>query len=516
MIDHSPDGIYIHVDDTIMFANPTVARWFGFQNPDDMVGRSDLSLYIQEDQERIVELRRQYDDETRPIWHKLRCLRADGSQFVVETLGLHLLWNNSAARLIVVRDLTERLATEQQLYHAQRMDALGKMTGGIAHEFNNFLTVISGFAHMAQRDPSDAKRVASCLAEVMKATKVASALTQRMLAFGRKNEAAFEIVSIGGQLADVRSMLTPMLGDKVRLRVEANDDGAQVQIDRHQFTQAVLNMAINAMHAMPDGGDLSIVCAVTELDQAAARRNPDAKPGRYVVTSVSDTGTGIEPDVLGHIFEPFFTTKKSAEGTGLGLSVVYGLVKAAGGFIDVESTMGEGTCFRIFLPEVESARREPAVPEAVRRRGVGCGTILVAEDKPSVLALAQMALEEAGYDVVPAANGRDALAAFEAAPDRIDLLLTDVAMPEMNGPELADRLRARHADLKVVFMSGHAEFDDAGDLASTAGPCSCPSRSIPTICAPRSAPCSYAGDGRQVRCALAAQPGEPRRRGDTL
>ncbi|MBT5111196.1 MAG: PAS domain S-box protein [Rhodospirillaceae bacterium] len=357
-------------------------------------------------------------------------------------------------------DLTEQKRLEEHIRQSQRLESLGQLTGGVAHEFNNLLTVIGGYSRMANRDLENSDRVGQCLEEIIKASEQAATLTSQMLAFGRKQELKPKVVSVATILRELRSMLDPLIADNIDLKIDDIDDTLYAMVDPNQFSQALLNMAINGGQAMPNGGDLFIGCHIVETDGKMSAQYPEMEKGRYVATYVRDTGTGIDAATQRHIFEPFFTTKETGEGTGLGLSMVHGMIKQAGGTIDVKSQIGEGTTFTIYLPVVDDHEsNDEASPQSVTD-ATGVGTILIVDDKESVRALAGMTLEDLGYTVLMAKDGAHAAEVFEAQPGRIDLLLTDLDMPGMNGHDLARKLLALRPDLKIIFMSGHGPGGD--------------------------------------------------------
>jgi PAS domain S-box-containing protein len=352
-------------------------------------------------------------------------------------------------------EVTERKRLQEQLGHAQKMEAIGQLTGGVAHDFNNLLTVIMSSADfllegLAANDPRrpDAE-------EVKLAADRAAALIRQLLAFSRKQVLLPTTLDLNGVVIGVEKMLRRLIGEDIEIRTIAAADLGTVRADVSQIEQVILNLAVNARDAMPEGGTLSLETANVELAEGEVPERFAMKPGRYVMLAVSDTGCGMDLATQRRIFEPFFTTKGREKGTGLGLSTSYGIVKQSGGYIWVYSEPGQGTVFKIYLPRVDGcvewvARRPRS--EDVR----GTETILVVEDDAEVRGAAQRILESNGYTVLAACNGTQAVQMFERQP-AIDMLLTDVVMPGPSGPELASRLKQRREDLKVLFVSGYAD-----------------------------------------------------------
>ncbi len=394
---------------------------------------------------------------------ELEALRRDGSTFPIElSLGV-TDGQDGPTHVAFVRDITARKQTQEQIHHSQKMDALGQLTGGVAHEFNNLLTAISGFSEMARRNPADADHVDHCLTEVVNASTQAAELTKQMLAFARKQELDPRIVKVGDIIESIRSMLRPLIGPNINLTLDAGAGPACAKVDPSQLKTAVMNLAINACHAMPDGGDLSIKTWVTEADERLASRFSADRGRRYVALSASDTGSGIERKVLERIFEPFFTTREEGKGTGLGLAMVHGMAEQAGGFVDVESTVDAGTTFTIYLPlcdEPQAEEKARAYASTGRGPAERC-TILIAEDRAPVRELARATLVQAGYEVLTAEDGEMAADIYRERDGKVDLLLTDVIMPKKEGPELALELLADNSNLKVVYMSGFISHDQA-------------------------------------------------------
>jgi len=356
----------------------------------------------------------------------------------------------------VARDVTERKLLEAQLRHAQKMEAVGRLAGGLAHDFNNLLTGVIGYAEFLLEDmgPHDSRRHE--IQQIARAGRLAAGLTRQLLAFSRGQMRQPVVFDLNAAIVDLAKFLPRLLGEDVEMKFAAASEPAYVKVDPIAIKQVIMNLAINARDAMPGGGTLTIETANVELDEAGAARHADVKPGSYVMLAVSDTGTGMDPETRARIFEPFFTTKEQDVGTGLGLSTAYGIIKQSGGHIDVDTAIGKGTTFRIYLPRSRRGPGAASPQEAVPEVRGGSETILVVEDEEVVRGLARRALERYGYRVLVAADGEQALRLARQHPGRIHLLLADVVMPRISGPELAARLADFRPGIRVLFMSGHA------------------------------------------------------------
>jgi PAS domain S-box-containing protein len=359
---------------------------------------------------------------------------------------------HTGRHLCIARDITDRRLVEERLAQAARIESVGRLAGGIAHDFNNLLTAILGYTELllAHRRPDDPER--EDLEEIHKAGQRASALTQQLLAFGRKQLLQPREVDLNLTLSGLKPMLRRVLREDITLVVEAADTPALVTIDPHQIEQAVLNLVLNSRDALPMGGAIQVDVALVSLspdDMPADRRDA---PGTYVRLRVIDNGTGISDDVRAHLFEPFFTTKELGKGTGLGLASVYGIVHQSGGFIVVDSPPSGGTVFTLYFPTIGVKTQEsgPAI-------GSGRETILLVEDEDAVRVVIGALLRRHGYHVIEAATPRGALEIFPHHADAIELLLTDIVMPDMNGPALAQRLVSVKPGLRILFISGYAD-----------------------------------------------------------
>ena len=350
-----------------------------------------------------------------------------------------------------VQDITERRALEARLLAAQKLESIGRLAGGVAHDFNNMLTAIIGNAAFAATTESMAE-VRPLLAEIRTAAERSAALTAQLLAFARRQAVEPTVLDPNAVIQRLEALLRRLLGDRIRFSLSLAAKGA-VRIGESQLEQVVLNLITNARDALVQGGSVRLETFDTVLEQADADNHADMRPGRYVAVVVSDTGPGIEPEHLPHLFEPFFTTREA--GTGLGLSTCYGIVKQCGGHITAESTLGVGSTFRVCLPEVEAEGPQEVAPPASARDNAGPGRVLLVEDEPSVRDVIARILAANHYRVVVAATALEALMLAEREGP-FDLLLADVVMPDIEGPELARRLRARHPDLRVLFISGYA------------------------------------------------------------
>jgi two-component system, cell cycle sensor histidine kinase and response regulator CckA len=367
----------------------------------------------------------------------------------------------------MAEDVTEQKQLEDQLRQSQKLEAIGRLAGGVAHDFNNMLTAIAGYTAFALEHSDAGSPLRADLDEISKATDRATLLTRQLLAFSRKQVLQPELLNLNGIVVELESMLRPLIGEDVVLTTKLDPALGPIEADPGQLHQVVMNLVVNARDAMPAGGALSIETAnadvVDEGDGSIA-------PGRYVTLTVRDAGEGIDEETLSQIFEPFFTTKESDKGTGLGLATVYGIVKQSGGYVAVESELGVGSEFTIYLRRVDDARQprpELAAAAAPAPQPAAGKTVLVVEDEDVVRGLVRQVLEGAGFEVLVARDGEEAFAL--AAERHVDVLLSDLMMPNLGGQEVAERLRASHPELKVVFMSGYAESGLFSDGALPAG-----------------------------------------------
>jgi len=354
-------------------------------------------------------------------------------------------------------DITERKALEMQLLQAQKMEAVGLLAGGVAHDFNNVLTAIAGYAELLREDlPGDDARRGD-LEEILRATDRAAALTRQLLAFSRRQVLAPRVLDLNTVVASVDNMLRRLIGADVALRTALASDLGAVRADPGQLEQVIMNLVVNARDAMPRGGKLTIETANAELDESYALEHPAVVAGPFVMLAVSDSGVGMDAATQARIFEPFFTTKEKGKGTGLGLATVYGIVKQSGGNIWLYSEPGRGTTFKIYLPRVDQPLELPAPTPASRETPRGTETVLLVEDDEAVRTLARKMLASHGYTVLAAPSGADALelAASHAGP--IHLLVTDVVLPGMSGRELAARFQSVRPGLKVLYTSGYTD-----------------------------------------------------------
>jgi PAS domain S-box-containing protein len=389
----------------------------------------------------------------------LRHRRKDGSLIDVEVLAHPVTFAGRSARLVLAKDVTERLRLEQQLRQAQKMEAVGRLAGGVAHDFNNILTAILGSAELLIQDLPEGHEHRIDAEEIRRAAQRAADLTRQLLAFSRQQVLAPKVLDVNAVVQGVERMLRRLIGENIELRTTLARDLGAVRADPSQLEQVILNLAVNARDAMPQGGKLTIETAHADLDEDYAPAT--AGTGRHVLLAVSDTGTGMDEATRAHLFEPFYTTKEIGRGTGLGLATVYGVVKQSGGHIWVYSEPGHGSTFKIYLPTVAESPEPVVTAEqlAVREAAGGTETILLVEDEQIVRSLARRVLIQQGYTVLDAPAGPEALALSDAHTGEIHLLLTDVVMPGIGGRELARRFAARRPDAGVLYLSGYS--DDA-------------------------------------------------------
>jgi two-component system, cell cycle sensor histidine kinase and response regulator CckA len=370
--------------------------------------------------------------------------------------------------LLIAEDVTDQLRLEGQLRQAQKMEAVGRLAAGIAHEFNNVLTVIQGHAELVRSVPTDARMVAESGGRISQASQRAAALTRELLAFSRKQPVQFKAVNLSAVVRASQKLLSQLLGEHYELQLECADASLMTLADPGCLEQVLINLAVNARDAMPGGGLIRVTTSEITVANAQAARNPDARPGRFVCLTVTDTGLGMNRETLSRIFDPFFTTKDVGKGTGLGLSIIHGIVRQHRGWIEVASEVGCGSSFTVLLPV--TAGEEPAVPPADVSLGVlsRCGhgeVVLVVEDEPNVRDLARATLERGGYMVLDAADGQAALEAWEHTTTPIAVLVTDMVLPRgLSGGKLIQLLQARDPNLRVICISGYGSETIRDDL----------------------------------------------------
>jgi PAS domain S-box-containing protein len=459
VVESAPEGILVERDTRIVYANSTALSLFGASSP-ELIGRNVPDLAKPQDREEIRERSALSVSGTAVPPVERIFLRMDGTPFPVEVSATPIEYDRQPASLVFLRDIKERKqaeaekrALEGQLLQVQKMESLGRLAGGVAHDFNNHLTVIAGYCDMllASLKPSLGREEVE---EIRAAGQRAGTLTQQLLAFGRRQIAERKPLDLNELVAESGNMLGRLIGEQIQIVTSLDPALGLVVADRGQMAQVLMNLVINARDAMPSGGRILLETRNIDVDENF-RPSKEASPGRYVLLSVADTGSGMSEEVLKHIFEPFFTTKGVGLGTGLGLSTVYGTVKQSGGWIRAESQVGEGSRFLIYLPRVAAAAvvaERPAAPPEVTG---GEETVLVAEDQPEVRRLALRILKSNGYRLLEASSGPEALELSRRHAGPIHLLLTDVVMPEMTGRELAGRLRESRPNIKVLYVSGY-------------------------------------------------------------
>jgi len=443
----------------IVLANHRAEEMFNYTR-EELLGAPIEMLLPESKREGHEQHRQKYfgQPRVRPmgIGMELSGLKRCGIEFPVEVSLSSIHTPDGVFAIAFVTDISQRKLLEEQLVHAQKMEAVGRLAGGVAHDFNNMLTVISGYNRMILDElrPDDPLR--DYAEEIARAAGRAGAITKQLLVFSRRQMLEPRIITVNAIISQIEKMLLRLLGEDIQLTLDLQEDVANIKADPNQLEQAIVNLAVNARDAMPSGGQIFLQSANVRLDENYVKTHLGVQPGDYVMIAMTDTGHGMDAKTRQRIFEPFFTTKERGKGTGLGLSSVYGMVKQSGGDIWVYSEPGRGTTFKLYFPQVLGAAESP-VRQAERVEAPASATVLVVEDEQAVRELTVRMLQRLGYSVLSATSGREAIEVSNSFAGRISFLVTDVVMPEMSGGQVADAILATRPDIKVLFLSGYTE-----------------------------------------------------------
>ncbi|HYJ46250.1 MAG TPA: PAS domain S-box protein, partial [Pyrinomonadaceae bacterium] len=460
IFENAVEGIYQSAPNgRFVSANPALARILGYESTEELIEqRSKVSEEHYVDPDSYRELQRRLGAHGVVLGHECEVYRKDRRK----------IWTRENTRTIrapsgavsyyegSIEDISERKGLEEQLRQAQKMEAIGRLAGGVAHDFNNMLAIIMIHSDLTLRNLKPEDPLYHRFDEIKKAGERASTLTRQLLAFSRKQVQKLRVINLNTVIVDMEKMLRRLIGEDIGMRTVLQEELGSVKADPGQIEQVVMNLVVNTRDAMPEGGKLTIETRNVYLDETYAANHIAVEPGYYVMMAISDTGIGMDKKTQQRIFDPFFTTKEVGKGTGLGLSTVYGIIKQTGGNIWVYSEPGRGTTFKIYLPRVDE-RAEEVGHNSTAELALGTETILLAEDEELVRHLAREVLEMHGYNVLEAANGGAAFLICERHQGPIHMLLTDVVMPEMGGGELAKRLASIRPEMRVLYMSGYTD-----------------------------------------------------------
>ncbi len=458
LFDHSPFGIAIHDEDTLLFTNPAGAKLLGFRDPVEASGKP-LADHMSIDDWDMVQayLSRGAGESDKIPLREISLFRKDRSEIKTEWEVIPYMYMGLPAFLSVFIDVTDRKHLEAQLLQSQKMQAVGTLAGGIAHDFNNLLTAISGYSEVMLENMKKRDKNRFLIEEIQMAADRATTLTNQLLVFSRQEVINTRILDLNSIIGDMAGMLKHLIGENINLVIDFDPGLDSISADPGQIEQLIMNLILNSRDAMPDGGNITIKACNIVIEETDNRKEYKLDPGQYVMVSVSDAGSGIPEDIRDRIFEPFFTTKEPGRGTGLGLATVHGIVQRFGGDIRVEDTADGGTCFKVLFP---GAGRDiiPSIREDTEIEiGEGSGTILLVEDEDIVRNYVERVLIDGGYRVMTAADGVEALRISSEFSEDIHILVTDVMMPIMNGKELAGSLLMKRPNLRVLFLSGYAD-----------------------------------------------------------
>ena len=458
LIEQSSDAIYLFHNNRFEIVNQKFCSLFSTSPAEATAPNFDFLAFVAEKDKPHVEQHLMVAEKSLPpgLTYEF-VVSEDGKRTILEASVLSIKYKQGYAIQGVLRDITVRKELEEQLYQSQKMEAIGQLAGGVAHDFNNILTVINGYSEMlfvlAERNSVQFNG----LQQIREAGSRASALTRQLLAFSRKQFLTPQLINLNDLITNLEKMLGRLIGENIDLVTYLAPDLAIIKADPGQIEQVIVNLVVNARDAMPKGGKLTIETDNINLDETTINKYHDMQAGNYVLMTISDNGLGMDKVTLSRIFEPFFTTKNKGKGTGLGLAMVYGIIKQSGGNIQVYSELDQGTVFKIYLPIVEEKFIGAKEKAEIHEKLSGSETILVVEDEEAILNLIEKVLKQSGYHLITAKDGHDALDKVQGFKGPIHLLLTDVVMPRLSGQDLSVEIRKRHPETKICFMSGYTD-----------------------------------------------------------
>jgi two-component system cell cycle sensor histidine kinase/response regulator CckA len=457
LFEGSPQPMWVYDRTTLAFlaVNAAACQHYGY-TADEFRAMTLADIRPPEDVARLHDDIARMRDDLVP-GREWRHRRKDGSLIAVEIASHLLKFGGRDAALVLATDVTRRRQLEDELRQSQKMEAVGLLAGGVAHDFNNLLTAIMGYAQlMRPRLAADPTALADA-DEILRAAERAANLTRQLLAFSRQQVLEPRVIDLNTIVTDLDRMIRRLIGEDIDLLSAAEAGLGCVRVDRGQIEQVLMNLVVNARDAMPGGGKLTLETANVEIDARHASAHPGVAPGRFVMVAVSDTGCGMNAETVSRIFEPFFTTKETGRGTGLGLSTVHGIVKQSGGHIEVYSEVGNGTTFKVYLPRVDEAAATAPTASPPCRRTTGGETVLLVEDEAVIRRVVVQALTQEGYRVLAVEDGASAITLCEEGANPIDLLITDVVMPLMSGPQLVQRVASRRPEMSILYISGYTD-----------------------------------------------------------
>jgi PAS domain S-box-containing protein len=458
LVELSLETIYIQQEGKFVFLNSAGVKLFGATRPEDLLGKSVADFLAPSSRETgAARIRMEREKRMQIPSIEEQYLRLDGTPVDMEVSAVPIDYLGKPALQVFARDITGRKQLEEQLRQSQKIEAVGRLAGGIAHDFNNLMTVITGYVGLTKKRLESPELVSKGLDEIGKAGGRATRLTQQLIAFSSKQILQPQILDLNHIVSNMDKMLRRLIGEDIDLVTILGLGIGKVKADPGQIEQVVVNLALNARDAMPKGGKLTIETSKEDLDLSLKPQYGDLLPGPYVKLVFRDDGIGMDEETKTHIFEPYFTTKEVGKGTGLGLATVYGIIRQSGGDVWVESEPESGSTFTILLPRTTEAPSLKETDESILEIPQGSEKILLVEDEEPVRLLVRETLEEAGYTVLEASHGEEAISLLSRSGDPIHLVLSDVVMPKMGGRDLSEQVASRHPEIKVLFISGYAE-----------------------------------------------------------